>query len=40
MVHLAALALAWAVASLVSKSHGELSPLGFQMRLVPVVSAP
>lgn len=36
VVHLVALALAWAVASLVSKSHPELSPQSVPMRLVPL----
>lgn len=36
VAHLAALALAWALASLVSRQHAELSPQGLHIRLVPL----
>lgn len=36
VAHLAALALAWALASLVSRQHAELSPQGQHIRLVPL----
>jgi hypothetical protein len=36
VAHLVVLALTWAVASLVSKSHPELSPQSVPMRLVPL----
>lgn len=35
-----ALALAWAVATLVSRSHPGLSPQGSHLRLVPVQPGP
>jgi hypothetical protein len=36
VVHVMVLALTWAVASLVSHSHPDLSPQGGHMRLVPL----
>jgi len=36
VAHLAALSLAWALASLVSRQHTDLSPQGLHIRLVPL----
>jgi hypothetical protein len=36
VAHLAALSLAWALASLVSRQHADLSPQGLHIRLVPL----
>ena len=36
VAHLAALALAWALASLVSRQHADISPQGLHIRLVPL----
>ncbi len=39
VLHLVALALAWAVATLVSRSHAELSAGGSHLRLIPLTGA-
>lgn len=39
VAHLGVLAVTWAVATLVSRSHPELSPGGVHIRLVPVVAS-
>ena len=36
VLHLAALSLAWAVATLVSRSHADLSAGGSHLRLIPL----
>jgi hypothetical protein len=38
VLHLAALSLAWAVSTLVSRSHAELSAGGSHLRLIPLTA--